>query len=170
MVLQGAFVKIGDFIKFKGFLVEFLENRRSWEKQNPQKIARKVDFSEPRLYNAPSLHTVKPNQKKGPKRKIHEFRPFLWILVFFLGKTSTIHIELLFRNAPGKSSWTGLSLVWFAGATSDCQFFRYLSPGCLCNLVLKSPQVGEDCTISRWRNMREILSRLWLSWFLWSGR
>ena len=28
-VLQGAFVKIVDFIKFKGFLVEFLENRRS---------------------------------------------------------------------------------------------------------------------------------------------
>ena len=27
--LQGVFVKIGDFIKFKGFLVEFLENRRS---------------------------------------------------------------------------------------------------------------------------------------------
>ena len=26
---EGAFVKIGDFIKFKGFLVEFLENRRS---------------------------------------------------------------------------------------------------------------------------------------------
>ena len=28
-VLQGAFVKIGDFIKPKGFLVEYLENRRS---------------------------------------------------------------------------------------------------------------------------------------------
>ena len=27
--LQGVFVKIGDFIKFKGFLVELLENRRS---------------------------------------------------------------------------------------------------------------------------------------------
>ena len=35
MVLQGAFVKIGDFIKFKGSLVEFLENRRSWENQKP---------------------------------------------------------------------------------------------------------------------------------------
>ena len=57
--------------------------------------------------------------KKGPKPKVHEFRPFLWILVFFLGKTSTIHIELLFRNAPAKSSWTDLSLVWFAGATTD---------------------------------------------------
>ena len=57
--------------------------------------------------------------KKGPKRKVHEFRPFLWILVFLLRKTSTIHIELLFRNAPAKSSWTDLSLVWFAGATLE---------------------------------------------------
>ena len=31
------------------------------------------------------------------------------MLVFFLGKTSTIHVELLFRTVPGKSSWTGLS-------------------------------------------------------------
>ena len=44
------FVKIGDFIKFKGLFVEFLEYRLSPEKiKNPQKIARKVDFSEPRL-------------------------------------------------------------------------------------------------------------------------
>ena len=64
-----------------------------------------------------SPRQTKPN--KGPKQKVHEFRPFLWILVFFLGKTSTIHIELLFRNAPVKSSWTDLSLVWFAGATPD---------------------------------------------------
>ena len=27
--LQGAFVKIANFINFKGFLVEFLENRRA---------------------------------------------------------------------------------------------------------------------------------------------
>ena len=37
----------------------------------------------------------------------------------FLRKTSTIHIELLFRSAPAKSSWTDLSLVWFAGATPE---------------------------------------------------
>ena len=60
--------------------------------------------------------------KKEPKRKVREFRPFLWILVFFLRRTSTIHIELLFRNAPSKSSWTDLSLVWFAGATPDWWF------------------------------------------------
>ena len=58
MTLPGVFVKIGDFVKYKGFLVEFLENRRPRENQNPQKIARKIDFSEPRLYNAPSLHSV----------------------------------------------------------------------------------------------------------------
>ena len=57
--------------------------------------------------------------KKGPKRKVHEFRPFLWILVFFLRKTSTIHIELLFRNAPAKSSWTDFFWFWFARATPD---------------------------------------------------
>ena len=41
--------------------MEFLENTGDPEKiRNPQKIARKVDFSEPRLafYNAPSLDTV----------------------------------------------------------------------------------------------------------------
>ena len=42
--LQGVFVKIGDFIKFKGFLEAILRKFT-----NPQKIARKVDFSEPRL-------------------------------------------------------------------------------------------------------------------------
>ena len=39
--------------------------------------------------------------------------------MFFLRKTSTIHIELLFRNAPAKSSWTDLFLAWFAGATPE---------------------------------------------------
>ena len=33
--LQRVFVKIKDFIKFNGLLVEFLENRRSWENQKP---------------------------------------------------------------------------------------------------------------------------------------
>ena len=42
------FVKIGDFIKFKGFLVEFLREQALLRKKN-QIIARKVDFSEPRL-------------------------------------------------------------------------------------------------------------------------
>ena len=59
--------------------------------------------------------------KKGPKRKVHEI--FVHFCansgVFFLRKTSTIHIALLFRNAPAKSSWTDLSLVWFARATPE---------------------------------------------------
>ena len=73
------------------------------------------------LLNQESPRQTKP--KKGPKREVHEFCPFLWILVFFLGKTSTIHIELLFRNAPAKRSWTDLSLVWFAGVTPDSSFW-----------------------------------------------
>ena len=56
--LQGVFVKIGDFIKFDGFLVEFLENRRSRENQKPPEIARKVTFLSLAFYNAPSLHTA----------------------------------------------------------------------------------------------------------------
>ena len=45
--------------------------------------------------------------KKGPKRKEHmNFAPiFLCILVFSLGKQALLsRIELLFRNAPAKSS------------------------------------------------------------------
>ena len=62
----------------------------------------------------------KPNQRKGQNDKFMNFAHFfVWILVFFLRKTSTIHIELSLRNAPAKSSWTDLSLVWFAGATPD---------------------------------------------------
>ena len=41
--LQGAFVKIWDFIKFRGFLVEFL-SYRAGDPEKIQKIARKMDF------------------------------------------------------------------------------------------------------------------------------
>ena len=47
--------------------------------------------------------------KKGPKRKVHEFRPFLWILVFFLRKTSTIHIEL----CSGMPLWKFMNWPFF---------------------------------------------------------
>ena len=58
--------------------------------------------------------------KESAKTKSSWISPiFSWILVFFPRKTSTIHIELLFRNAPAESSWTDLSLVWFAGATPE---------------------------------------------------
>ena len=52
------FVKIRDFIKFKGYLVEFLQSRRSSEKQKHQKIARKWTFLSLAFCNAPSLHNV----------------------------------------------------------------------------------------------------------------
>ena len=96
-----------------------------------------ADFSE--IWNRIRSRPGKPQPKKGPKRKVHEFRPFLWILVFFLRKTSTIHIEFLFRNAPAKSSWTDLSLVWFAGATPDKKCWNSLTKPGLENLYLKSP-------------------------------
>ena len=46
------------FIIFKGFLVEFLEKRRSWENQSPRKSPEKWTFLSLAFYNAPSLHTV----------------------------------------------------------------------------------------------------------------
>ena len=61
----------------------------------------------------------KPNQRKGQNEKFMNFAHFCEFWCFFLRKTSTIHIELLFRNAPAKNSWADLSLVWFAGATPE---------------------------------------------------
>ena len=51
-------MKIGDFIKFKGFLAEFLENKRSLRKSKTPENLQKSGLSEPRLYNAPTLHAV----------------------------------------------------------------------------------------------------------------
>ena len=46
-----------------------------------------------------------PNQRKGQNEKFMNFAHFLVnSMVFLLRKTSTIHIECLFRNAPVKSS------------------------------------------------------------------
>ena len=45
----------------------------------------------------------KPNQRKGQNKKFMNLAHFCE-LVSFLRKTSTIHIELLFWNAPAKSS------------------------------------------------------------------
>ena len=56
------FVKIGDFIKFKGFLVEFLKKTQAIlrKAKNPEN-RQKRGLSEPRLLQyAPSLHTVDP--------------------------------------------------------------------------------------------------------------
>ena len=76
----------------------------------------------PRYWYSGVARQTKP--KKGPERKVHEFRPFFVNSGIFLGKTSMIHVELLFRNATGKSSWTGLSLVWFAGVTPEVRCSR----------------------------------------------
>ena len=52
-------------ISLKGSVLEFLENRRAWENQSPEKIARRVDFSEPlALYNANSLQAVDRNAEQ----------------------------------------------------------------------------------------------------------
>ena len=54
----------------------------------------------------------KPNQRKRQNEKFMNFAHFCEFWCFFPHrKTSTIHIELLFRNAPVKSSWT--DLLWF---------------------------------------------------------
>ena len=93
------FVKIRDLIKFKGFLVEFLESRRSSENQKPPENHQKIGlFLSLAFYNAPSLRTV---------------------------------------NLP---------------------------QGFLCSFERKSPQLLEKVArLWRCRNMRKILSRLWLS-------
>ena len=70
-VLQGVFVKIGNSIKFKGLLVEFLEN-------NPRKSPEKWIFLSLAFYNAPSLHTVKKSLErsfgKGMRRSKNQRR------------------------------------------------------------------------------------------------
>ena len=58
----------------------------------------------------------KPNQEKAKAKSSYEFRVHFLVIsgVFFLRKTSTIftYIELLFRNAPAKSSHE-LTFLWF---------------------------------------------------------
>ena len=68
-------------------------------------------------------------------------------------KTSTIHIELLFRNAPVKSSWSDLSLVWFAGATPEIpgDFYMYLKP-CAWYHDETLSQTTPDNWNGKWRN------------------
>ena len=57
--------------------------------------------------------------KETAKTKSSWISPIFVNSGVFLRNTSMIHIELLFRNAPAKSSWTDLSLVWFARATPE---------------------------------------------------
>ena len=81
-----------------------------------RRVSRLQNETAPKSFYQESPRQTKP--KKGPKRPW--ISPILvWILVLFLGKTNAIHIELWFQSAPGKSSWTGLSLAWFAGVSPD---------------------------------------------------
>ena len=74
--------------------------------------------------------------KERAKTKSSRISPFFVNSGVFLRKTSTIHIELLFRNAPAKSSWTDFSLVWFAGSTPEKKGRTWEhGPGTLCKLL-----------------------------------
>ena len=57
--LQAVFVKIGDFIKFKGFSCGILREQVLLRKSNTPKIAGNVVFFlRLAFYNVPSLHSV----------------------------------------------------------------------------------------------------------------
>ena len=59
MDLQVVFVKIGDSNKFRGFLVEFLENRWSWENQKPPEKRQKSGL----FWASPfTMHLVKADK------------------------------------------------------------------------------------------------------------
>ena len=57
-------------------------------------------FADPR--NQSGVAPANQTKERGTTKSSWISPIFVWILVFFLGKTSTIHIELLFRNAPAK--------------------------------------------------------------------
>ena len=72
-----------------------------------------------------SPRQTKPN--KGPKRKVHEFRPFLWILVFFsLGKQARFIFRTFVPECPCEKfmNWPSFGLVCrgHSWLTSWCPF------------------------------------------------
>ena len=71
-----------------------------------------------------SARQTKP--KKGAKRKVHEFGPFLWILVFFLGKTSTIHISNFCSGMPLRKVHE-LAFPWFGLPGWLLKYFQHFS-------------------------------------------
>ena len=83
------------------------------------KVLRRIPFPKNRLWHKkpcplPKSGVAPANQTKGRfKTKSSWISPFfLWILVFFLGKTSTIHIS---KFCSGMPPWKvhGLTFVWF---------------------------------------------------------
>ena len=78
--------------------------------QTKERAKTKSSWISPNFVNS----GVFPWENKGDE-KFMNFAHFCDFWCFFLGKQArNSHIEFLFRNAPGKSSWTDLSLVWFA--------------------------------------------------------
>ena len=112
---EAVFRTLLGFLVWPRFSVKMRLRSLSWRCWHGEGLLRSFQTAR---FTQESPRQTKP--KKGPKRKVHEFRPFLWILVFFLGKTSAIRIELWCRFAPKKSSWTGLSLVWLPGWLLIC--------------------------------------------------
>ena len=87
----------------------------------------------------------KPNQRKGPKdekfmnRGVHPFLvPDMILDVFPWEEASTIHIELLFRNAPEESS---TELTLFFGLWS-CFRGSLLSIFCDVIITLRQPKIN----------------------------
>ena len=119
----------------------------------------------------------KPNQRKGQNEKFMNFAHFCdYSGVFSLGKQARFTNKLLFRNAPVKSSWTDLSLVWFAGATPDLKKKIWALP--LLNLLVSEPQAAwiDPCGLQEERTVfPQGCARIFQAWgiashFLRSGK
>ena len=105
----------------------------------------------PPLPVAPYSPFTSPEPKKN--RKYSKCPPS------FLRKTITTHIELLFQNAPVKSSWTDLSLVWFAGATPETTNMAFFCRRCNrrptwgeAGFPLFKPNLEDLCKGEFWRS------------------
>ena len=90
---------------------------RSWSAEGPRHAKCPEECSGSAVVRA--LRCARYQESPRQTEKFMNFAHFCEFWCFSFRKTSTIHIELLFRNVPAKSSWTDLSLVWFAEATPD---------------------------------------------------
>ena len=69
--LQGAFVKIGDFMKLKGFSCGIPREQAILKKSTTsRKSPEKWSFLSLAFYNAPSLHTV---EESRPSQRLHVY-------------------------------------------------------------------------------------------------
>ena len=123
----------GFYWKFQSFLVEFLENSRSWEIKNPQIIARKVDFSEPYLFlKAPNLDTVELN-----RIQVRGFpAPLVW------GKAWNLLSDIL--KFPGARKQCAAGWGWVCGgSTGVLGLWFFSSKGVLRGLTV--PNIFGGC-------------------------